>query len=129
MTIKFPKSLGDCIDKLYELRAMRLAGQKEVDRVKAEETLWSDHILNSFTKSDLKGAKGSIATAGIKHQTVYNIEDWAQYIEWVAENGAYDCLQKRLSAQAIAARFDNGVEVPGVSAFDKITLSLTKTGA
>ena len=126
--IKFPKALGECIDKLYELRAIRLAGQKEVDRVKAEEELWSEHIINNFNKADLKGAKGNVATAAIKTSTVYNIADWGLYTKWVHENGAYDCLQKRLSSTAVAARFDNGEEIPGVEPFAKISLSLTKAG-
>lgn len=128
MTTKFPTTIGACIDELYELRAKRLAGQKEVDRVKAIEQMYEDHILANFTKTDLRGAKGDIATAAIKKSTVYNIDDWSAYTQWVHDNEAYDCLQKRLSSTAIAARFDNGEEVPGVSTFEKVSLSLTKAG-
>lgn len=128
MTIKFPKAIGACIDTLYELRAKRLAGQKAVDAVKAEEAMYEAHILETFTKSELRGAKGDVATAAVKSQVVYNIEDWDKYWAWVEANGAKDCVQKRLSQDAIRARYDNGEEVPGVESFTKITLSLTKAG-
>ena len=128
MTTKFPSTIGACIDALYVLRAKRLAGQKEVDKVKAEEAMYEEHILNNFTKTDLRGAKGDIATAAVKSQLVYNIEDWDSYIDWVEKEDARDCLQKRLSQTAIAARFDNGEVVPGVTAFTRVTLSLTKAG-
>lgn len=128
MTTKFPATIGACIDALYVLRAKRLAGQKEVDKVKAEEAQYEEHILNNFTKTDLRGAKGDIATAAVKSATVYNIDDFDAYFSWVEANDARDCVQKRLSQTAIAARFDNGETVPGVSSFTKISLSLTKAG-
>lgn len=126
MTVKFPKTLGECIDNLYQLRAKRLAGQKAVDLVKAEEQEYENHILNSFSKADLRGAKGELATAGVKKTTVYNIEDWDTFYAWVEANDAKDCLQKRLASTAIADRMANGEEVAGVSSFEKISLSLTK---
>jgi hypothetical protein len=126
MTVKFPKTLGECIDQLYELRAKRLAGQKAVDLVKAEEAEYENHILATFSKSDLRGAKGDLATAGVKRTTVYNITDWDLYTKWIDANQAWDCLQKRLASTAIAARFDNGEEIPGVESFEKVSLSLTK---
>lgn len=128
MTVKFPKELGACIDALYELRARRLEGQKAVDLVKAEEALYEEHILSTFAKVALNGAKGSLATAGVKRSTVYNIIDWDAFVKDVAKRKDWDCLQKRLSTTAIAARFANGEPLAGVEAFEKIGLTLNKAG-
>ena len=62
MTVKFPKALGECIDQMYLLRAKRLDAQKAVDALKAEESMYEEHILNTFTKVSLNGAKGDVAT-------------------------------------------------------------------
>ena len=40
---KFPKAMGACADKLFELRNKRLAMQKEVDAVAAEESSQEPH--------------------------------------------------------------------------------------
>lgn len=129
MTIKFPSTIGECIDSLYAKRAARLDLSKQVDMLKAEEEQLQDHILATFTKTDLRGAKGDIATASIKKQAVFSISDWDTFISWVEATDSRDCLQKRLSSTAIAARFADGIEVPGVTKFEKVTLSLTKAGA
>jgi hypothetical protein len=129
MSIKFPKSLGECIDVLYSKRADRLHAQKTVDAMKAEEALYEEHILNTFTKSDLNGAKGNLATAGIKHNTVYNVADWDTFLADVRKKKAWDCLQKRLTTTAVAARFDNGKPLAGVEVFEKVSLTLNKAGS
>ena len=128
MSIKFPESLGECIDQLYSKRAQRLAAQKEVDMAKAEEALYEEHILDTFTKSDLNGAKGNLATAGVKHSTVYSISDWDEFLADVKKKKAWDCLQKRLSSLAVADRFNNGKPLAGVETFERVTLTLNKAG-
>lgn len=129
MSIKFPKAIGACIDAMYETRAKRLELQRQADAMKAIETQYEEHILNSFDKDELKGAKGDVATAGIIRKTVYEIKDWPTFTEYVSETKQWDLLQKRVGATACAERFANNEEVPGVEPFTKITLSLTKAGA
>lgn len=129
MSVEFPKSLGECIDKMYALRTERLNAQKLVDAMKAEEGLYEEHILTTFTKVALNGAKGNVATAGVKHSTVYNITDWDAFLADVKKKKAWDCLQKRLSTTAVAARFDNNKALAGIEIFQKISLTLNKVGA
>ena len=128
MTVKYPDSIGACIDKLYEDRTVRLGKQKEIDTLKAAEAALENHILDTFSKIDLAGAKGSVATAGVKKTTVYNIEDWESFVKDVTARGAWDCLQKRLSAEAVAARFTNHEPLAGVTSFVKVSLTLNKAG-
>jgi hypothetical protein len=126
---KFPKSLGACIDKLYGLRAKRLAAQKKIEAMGAMETAYENHILNTFAKADLDGAKGKTATAGIKRQTIYSIKDWEAFTGYVAETKQWDLMRKQAGSTACRERYDNGVEIPGIEPIAKITLSLTKAGS
>ena len=126
MTTKYPKTLGGCIDMLYEQRAERLKLSKIVDEAKKQEALLEDHIINSFSKAELNGGKGDVATASIKRDTVVSLTDWDEFMKWVVQHKAYECLRKQPGSTAIKERWGAGEEVPGVESVVKISLSLTK---
>ena len=129
MSTVFPETLGDCIDTLYNNRSKRLEQQKIVDALKKEEAALSNHIIDKFTKTELQGAKGAVATASVKRSTVYQLEDWENFIQYVAENKAWELLRKQPAATSCRERFEAGQEVPGIMPFVKIDLSLTKVGS
>jgi hypothetical protein len=126
MSIKFPATIGACIDALYEARAKRLELTKQVEQMKEIENAYAEHILNTFDKSELKGAKGELATAGIKQTTVYQLSDWEAFINYVEANQAWELLRKQPGSTACKERFEAGVVIPGITPFVKIDLSLTK---
>lgn len=129
MSTIFPTSIGACIDKLYELRAQRLDAQKAIDLTKEIEKQYENHILDTFTKTELNGAKGNVATAGIARSTAYQIADWTKFTEYVAANNAWELMRKQPTQSACAERFDNGAEIPGIEAFQQVKLTLNKAGA
>lgn len=127
--VKYPKQIGACIDLLYENRAKRLEANKLVDAMKAEEALLEDHILATFAKSELRGAKGDICTAAVKIDQTVNVTDWDVYLAYVVKKKAWDMLRKQPATTAVKARWANGEEVPGTEPFAKVSLSLTKAGS
>lgn len=129
MSIEFPTSIGACIDKLYELRAQRLDAQKAVDLNKEIEKQYENHILETFTKTELNGAKGNVATAGISKTTAYQINDWDEFTAYVAANNAWELMRKQPTQAACAERFINGATIPGIEAFQSVKLTLNKAGA
>jgi len=128
MEAKYPKTLGACIDKLYQMRAKRLEEEKRIGTLKAQETALSDHILNSFSKGDVEGARGKVATASVSRQTVAQVQDWEAFYKYVAKEGAFDLLQRRVNDSAYRARLDDQIKVPGVEPFGVVKLSITKSG-
>ena len=80
---EYPKTIGACIDMLYEQRAVRLQLQKTIDNAKAEEAKLQDHIIETFGKSEIRGAKGDVATAAIKSEVVVTLEDWDTFLAGV----------------------------------------------
>lgn len=123
---QYPKTIGACIDMLYEQRAKRLDLQKVIDNAKKEEAKLEAHIIDTFGKSEIRGAKGDVATAAVKTDVVVELQDWDAFVRWVAATKSFDCLRKQPGATAIKERWDNGEQVPGVAPFQKISLSLTK---
>ena len=123
---KYPKHIGACIDMLYQMRAERLEAQRVTDKIKEDETALADHIINSFTKEEITGARGKIATAGIKRTAYVKVVDMDKLIEYCKKKKAWDLLQRRVSSDAFKARAEAGEVVPGVESGTTVGLSLTK---
>ena len=124
--MKFPNTIGSCIDLMYKLRAERFAFEKKAEVVKEKESALEKHVLESFKKTDLDGARGKVAVAGITQSTVPAVKDWDKLYAYVKKKGAWDLLQRRLSSSAYRERLDQKEAVPGVEPFIVTKLSLKK---
>lgn len=123
---KFPKMMGACADKLFELRNKRLAGQKLVDEVEAEEKALKAYIIENLPKSEAAGITGKLARVTVVTKQVPQVKDWDVFYKYVKKTGAFDMMQKRLSDAAIKERWENGKEVPGVEHFNVVSVSINK---
>lgn len=124
--MKFPKTIGACIDTLYQLRQKRGGIERQADVIKEKEGELEKHILDTFTKTDLDGARGKLAVAGIAQSTVPTVKDWDKLYAYIKKEGAFDLLQRRVSSSAYRERLDVEEVVPGVEPFTLIKLSLKK---
>lgn len=123
---KIPATLGGLIDHLYKLRQKRLAKQKEADDMKERELALEGKLKADFKEADLDGARGKLATAGLKVDMQPTLEDWDRFIEYVDKNRAWDMLQKRLSTTAVRERLDAKLAVPGVGTVRLVKITLNK---
>ena len=126
--MKFPTKLGACVDKAYTLRAARLEIEKQAEEVKKQETALKDHIIATFSKADIDGAKGKVASASISRSVKANATDWAQIYAFIEKNDAWDLMERRINNKAYRDRMEAGETIPGTESFDVVTLSLTKIG-
>ena len=124
--MKFPKTLGACVDLLYRLREERQAIQREAEKVEEKEKALREHVLNSFDKSAIEGARGKAATASISRQTVATVKDWDAFYAHILKSKSFDLLQKRVSDSAFRERLEAQETVPGVEPFIVVKLSVTK---
>lgn len=122
--------LGKMIDDLYAARAARLEYQREVEaeveKLKEVEAKLEEKILQTFDKSEIEGAKGSAATASVTRLVVPAVKDWPEVFKWIAENNAWDLMEKRMARVAFRDRTEAGQAIPGVESFVKVSLSLNK---
>lgn len=123
---KFPKAMGACADRLYQLRQKRLEMQKEVDKVAAEESALKEHIINTLPKSEASGVAGKLARATVVTKEVPQVEDWDAFYKYVKKTGQFDLMQRRLTDAAIKERWEHGKEIPGVKHFQAVTVSINK---
>jgi hypothetical protein len=134
MALKIPKGLGPCLDMAYKMRAARIEKQREfdavIDALKADEKSLNDHIINSFKKSELEGAKGDLCSASLVPKSYPQVDTdnggWDLIYKWVARTKAFDIFERRLSRKAVNDRFEAGEKIPGVKLFETVELSLTK---
>lgn len=125
-TFKFPKRLGTCADKLYELRQKRLDAQKVVDALAAEESALKTHIINTLPKSDASGVAGKLARVTVVSKDIPQVKDWKKFYAYVKRHSAFELMQRRLSNKAIEERLEDGKKIPGVEIFHATTVSLNK---
>lgn len=127
--MQWPKTIGACVDLAFKLREERQAIAKKAEEVAKKETELKDHVLNTFKKDDIEGAKGKLATAGINRRTVAQVKDWEKFYKYISKHKAFELLQRRVNDGAYRERLEAGEVLPGVEPFQVVTLSLTKKGS
>ena len=121
-----PVSLGACADLYHDVRALRLEMQKQVDAIQARETEVKEHIIASATVTDA-GAVGRRYIARVISKAKPQIADWGVFCSWVRKNDRFDCLQKRISEDAVKQTMDAESRVlPGLQIVNVKDVSLTK---
>lgn len=123
---KFPKALGACADRLYELRQKRLEEQKKVDLIEAEEKALKEHIIQNLPKSEASGVAGKLARVTVVTKEIPQVEDWDAFYKYVKKTGNFDLLQRRLTDAAVKERWEAGKEIPGVKHFQVVSVSINK---
>ena len=121
-----PTNLAVCVDLLYTTRQQRLDIQEQVDALKAKETALREHLINTLPKSDATGIAGKLARATIVTKVEPQVEDWDEFFTWVSKTKAWDCLQRRISAPAIRARWEAKKVVKGMGSVNVVSVSLNK---
>lgn len=121
-----PKTAGGAIDLLMKVRTARKAEQAKVESEKRQEDMIEERIFAMFGKSELEGGRGKTAQASIKRSDVPVIEDFDALWSWAKKTNAHDIFQRRLSVEAVRARWGSKKQVPGVGTFTKLGLTLTK---
>lgn len=123
---KFPKAMGACADRLYELRQKRLEEQKKVDLIEAEEKALKEHIIQNLPKSEASGVAGKLARVTVVTKQIPQVKDWDAFYKHVKKTGQFDLMQRRITDAAIKERWEAGKEVPGVEHFNAVSISINK---
>lgn len=124
--LKFPKTMGACADRLYELRLKRLEEQKKVKLLEDEEKALKNYIIQNLPKSEASGVAGRLARVTVVTKEVPQIEDWEAFYKYVKKTNNFDLMQRRLADDAIKERWAAGKEIPGVNHFQAVSVSINK---
>lgn len=127
-TFKLPKSMAVCADRLYTVKQERLAQQKAVDALQAEETALKEHIIKNLPKSQATGVAGKLARVTVKTKTKPRVTDWEKVWAYIRKKRgkADDLLQRRVADAAVEARWERGEKIDGIEEYDVVTVSINK---
>ena len=117
----------DQIDALYQVRAQRLALEKQAAELKAQEKELEDYLVNGFSELGLSSAKGSLASFSFAKLDQPNVKDWDLLYEFIVENNDFSLLHKRIGTESWREYLENdSVLVPGTEIFKKTQVYLRK---
>ena len=119
--------IGDLINRLYELRqekdsiaASLSEMNKEIDSIEFE-------ILKDMETSGLDKMSTPAGTVTRKVELYPQVEDLSSLVQWAAENGRPEILQKRVSKAVFDEIYKDTGEYPGgINTYNKETLSFRK---
>ena len=119
------KDIPAMIEAYSDKRDERLALQRQTDTLKKEETQLQLELIAALKDAGMTSAGGSAHKVSMKVVQKPTAGDWEQIYEYIKDNDAFDLLQRRLGETAVKARWEDGIEIPGVISFpvEKLTLS------
>lgn len=121
-----PKNIGACIDLLVSAKQRRKEIEAEAALVGKQEKLIEAHLLEQFTREQLNGAKGKLASVSVSEKDTPHVDDKEAFGKFVAATKSWDMLYGRAVEEACQSRWEAGEEIPGVSKFHVKKLSLTE---
>jgi hypothetical protein len=124
--VTLPPTLAGCADRLYQVRELRYAKQKEVKELEREETALETYIIDELPKSEATGIAGKIARVTVVNKIKARVTDWPKFYAYIARTKSFDLLQRRVGEAAIKARWDDNKQVPGVDHYQYPEVSINK---
>lgn len=112
------QEVTEAVRQWRELRAERLAIEKQAEKVKEKELKLKNFLILSMNSQAYEGIVEGGRITGVRTTEVPTCNDRAALDKFILETGSLDILQFRLSSTAIKDRADKGVEVPGIEYID-----------
>ncbi len=138
---KAPKTLAEAADAYYSKSKERLASQKEVDALEAQEQDLKAYLIEMLPKAKASSVGGRLARVELKVRDIPRVEDWPAFYAAIAadyaahikkkdgqEVTAFALLNKAASKSGIEELWNSGKAVAGVGKFPVTSLSVSKVG-
>lgn len=120
--------LGTLIDMLYNLRQQQSELNATLNAVKDEIEEIEDRITTTMHAVGIDKASNEFINVAPKVEDYPTFSDPDEFLDWAVQSGNLHLLQKRLSAPSVReyVAMNEGELPPGVTTFEKRTLSVTK---
>lgn len=123
---KLPKTLAACADKLFETHERRLELQRQAKELEEQESKLKQHLIEKLPDQDASGVAGKLCRISLVNKEVPYAKDWPEIYKHIQKTGHFDLLGRRLNSSAVAERWENGEEVPGVETYTTTSVSINK---
>lgn len=123
---KFPAKAGPSADRLMELRLEKAKAQRVVDELDEEESALKQHLIQLLPKDGATGTIGKVAKAVVVMKAKAKVDDWDEFYKHILKTKDFSLMQRRVADQAVKERWEAEQDVPGVTKFTYLDISLTK---
>ena len=122
------KKLGELIDEMYQIREERSDLSAQDKELKSKYDELSDEITAQLQRQDIDGARGELASVSLSETDVPAVKDWNKLTPWIKKNDAMHLFERRISKSSWVELLNlrKGRPIPGIEAFTKIGLNLSK---
>lgn len=114
------------VDQYCLAREDRLAADKTAANLKAVESELQARVTQEMINHSCDMVGGTYKKVTRKSLTKPKVGDWEEVYKFMMENDAPDLLQRRLNEGAVAARVEDGINVPGVEYIEVNKLTVSK---
>ena len=90
-----PKKLGAIIDRMYEIREEKAKVSRVEAALDADYKELQKHVLEKFKKTELEGARGTMAMLNTTPDIVPTVKDWDMVYAWVLQPVMQSLIKKR----------------------------------
>ena len=120
------QAMGELADEWWTLRASRLAIEKEVARIREQESRAKSALLQSLTENKVTSVGGQKVRVTHVVKDKPSVNDWEEVYSYIRETGSFDILQRRIGERAVKDRWDDGVKIPGIVSYPIDEISYSK---
>ena len=120
------KELSALVDEYYEARNARLSKQRETDNLAEIESDLKRSLIEIMRTQAVSTVGGIQAVVTLRSKPKPIASDWSKVYEFIRDNDAFDLLQKRLNETAVKLRWEDEMQIPGISTFVVDELSISK---
>jgi len=113
------------IEAILSVRKRRLSLQREADLLEQEEKGLTNALIDQMAQRDrvtLFKEGENEARLIMTEEPMVTVDGWPAVLDYIIKNKAPDLLQKRLTASAVKARWDEGEVIVGIERVRKYSL-------
>ncbi len=125
-SVRLTSKLGDLVDYYYDLREEKRYLNRFIDDINAKLKRTEEAMFAKMKRQGVTSGKATHAQGSIVKRTVFSVEDWDEFFQFAKRKGNEDLFQKSCSSTAIREREEDGIKVPGIKKFTKVSISVTK---
>ena len=119
-------TIGAQIDRLYDQEQRIDKAEAALRKLKQEREKLEAKLLRSFGMENIDGCKGRRGVASIRKAQFPSIKNRAKFVRYVAAHKAFDLFQNRIASRAYFDRLEEGEKVPGVSVYERVSVSIRR---
>jgi|NOAtaT_6_FD_contig_31_5139191_length_750_multi_6_in_0_out_0_1 hypothetical protein len=120
------KDIAVLTDAFGQKRAERLEADKKANALKEEENMLKERIISALLEAGSATVAGSKFGVNLQTKKKPVAQDWELIHKYILENEALDLLHRRLTEEAVKVRWEDGLQIPGVSSYTVYDLTVSK---